>query len=69
MKGFSIPLWAVMILLVSNGFSPAYDSQVPDSTILFLAGLTLAGMGACEYLLQSRRPKPVLAAVVGHWRN
>jgi len=68
MKSSGIHLWAAVILLVSNGFSPIHGSAANLPTI-FLAGLTVAGMGACEYLLRSRRPAPVMVVVAGHSRN
>jgi hypothetical protein len=68
MKRFSIHLWAGAVLLVSSGFSPVHGSLVANPLTIFLGGLTLAGMCACEYLLQSRR-RPAMAVVVGHSRN
>jgi hypothetical protein len=60
-------LWAVVIFLISSGFSPVNGSSDASLPIIFLASLTAAGLGVCEHLLRSRRP--ALAVVVGHSRN
>jgi hypothetical protein len=67
MKSLCIQLWAGVTLLGLSGFSPVRASLIASPTTIYLAGLTAAGMGACEYLLRSRRP--ALAVVVNHSRN
>jgi hypothetical protein len=62
-------VWAAVILLVSSGFSPANGSLVADPRTIFLVGLTVAGMFACEYSLRGRCRRPALPVVGGHSRN
>jgi len=67
MNNSSIHLWAVVIFLVSSGVSPVHGSSLVHPPIIFLAGLTAAGMVACENLWRSRRA--VRAVVVVYSRN
>ena len=69
MKSFGIHEWAGVILLASICFSPANGSLVADPPTIFLAGLTLAGVLACEYRLRDRRRRLAPPVVGRHWRN
>jgi hypothetical protein len=62
MKRFSNHLWAGLILLVSMVVFPVHGSLPASPLTIYLAGLTVAGMGACEYLLSSRRPARAVVA-------
>jgi hypothetical protein len=43
--------------------------EVANPTTLFLAVLTAAGIGYCDYRLQNRRPAPVRVRADNHSRN
>ena len=69
MKRFSIHEWMGLMILVLIGFSSANGALTADPAALFLAGLTVAGLVACELMLRSRRSRQALPIVRGHWRN
>jgi hypothetical protein len=71
MKGPSIQWWVGVIILVASVFSPVAGSLFGDPATIFLAGMTLAGMLACEYSMRGyrRRRRPPLCVAEGPARN
>jgi hypothetical protein len=70
MKDRDIHWWAWAIFLIASGFSSVDSLGVADLPMIFLTGLTVAGLLVCDYSMRERRrrrPLPVIAAE--SWKN